>query len=127
MNFVTKLIESKRAKLVLIAHDCEPMELLCWMPALCKAKDIPYMIIKGKSRLGQVVNKDQATCLAITSVRKEDEADLAKLVSSAKANFNDAGRPKWGGGILGPKAQHVIAKREKALADEAAKKAGLMI
>jgi len=30
---------------------------------------------------------------------------------------------KWGGGVVGPKAQEVIKKREKALAREAAHKA----
>jgi len=62
LNHVTDLIEIKKAKLVVIAHDVEPMELLCWLPALCRKKDIPYCIIKGKSRLGQLVHKKNCNC-----------------------------------------------------------------
>eukprot|EP00923_Selenidium_pygospionis_P043991 GHVN01075944.1.p1 GENE.GHVN01075944.1~~GHVN01075944.1.p1 ORF type:complete len:252 (+),score=54.22 GHVN01075944.1:63-818(+) len=50
LSHVTDLIELNRAKLVLIAHDVNPIELVCWLPALCRKKDIPYCIIKGKVR-----------------------------------------------------------------------------
>merc|ERR1719473_1059832 len=35
LNHVTTLVENKAAKLVVIAHDVEPIELVCWLPALC--------------------------------------------------------------------------------------------
>merc|ERR1712194_612796 len=76
LNHVTTLIENKEAKLVVIAHDVDPIELVCWMPALCRKKDVPYCIIKGKSRLGQLVHKKTASCVALTSVRQEDQSEL---------------------------------------------------
>jgi len=57
LKHITALVEAKKAKLVLIAHDVDPLELVLWLPTLCKKKDIPYMIVKGKARLGQVVHK----------------------------------------------------------------------
>merc|ERR1712078_893311 len=51
LNHVTSLIESKQAKLVVIAHDVDPLEMVIWLPALCRKKDVPYCIIKGKARL----------------------------------------------------------------------------
>merc|ERR1712086_1236892 len=54
LNHVTSLIEQKQAKLVVIPHDVDPLELVVWLPALCRKKDVPYCIIKGKSRLGQL-------------------------------------------------------------------------
>merc|ERR1719444_713466 len=39
LNHVTTLIENKTAKLVVIAHDVEPIEMVCWLPALCRKKD----------------------------------------------------------------------------------------
>merc|ERR1719367_2384266 len=39
LNHVTTLIENKQAKLVVIAHDVDPIELVVWMPALCRKKD----------------------------------------------------------------------------------------
>merc|ERR1711959_138372 len=76
INHVVQLVESKQAKLVVIAHDVDPIELVCWLPALCRKKDVPYCIIKGKSRLGRLVHKKDAACVAFTTVRKEEQHEL---------------------------------------------------
>jgi large subunit ribosomal protein L7Ae len=47
------LLQSK-AQLVVIAHDVDPIELVVWLPALCRKMEVPYCIVKGKSRLGSV-------------------------------------------------------------------------
>merc|ERR1719263_311291 len=129
LNHVTTLIEQKRAKLVVIAHDVDPIELVVWMPALCRKMDVPYCIIKGKGRLGQLVHKKAASCIAITAVQSEDKKELDTLASNFKAQFNDNAdvRRKWGDGIMGVKSQHVMQRREKALQAEQAKKLGLQI
>lgn len=44
-----------KAQLVVIAHDVDPIELVVWLPALCRKMEIPYCIVKGKSRLGSVI------------------------------------------------------------------------
>merc|ERR1712087_642774 len=41
LNHVTTLVENKAAKLVIIAHDVEPIELVVWLPALCRKTDTP--------------------------------------------------------------------------------------
>jgi len=129
LNHVTTLIENKVAKLVVIAHDVEPIELVCWLPALCRKKEVPYCIIKGKGRLGQLVGKKSASCVAFTSVSQEDKKDLDTLANNFKAQFNDNAevRRRWGGGIMGIKSQHVMQRREKAIQIEQAKKLGLQI
>ncbi|CAJ1347327.1 unnamed protein product, partial [Effrenium voratum] len=129
LNHVTTLVENKMAKLVIIAHDVEPIELVCWLPALCRKKDVPYCIIKGKSRLGQLIHQKTCACVAITSVKPEDEKELNNLVGNFKAQFNDNVEVKrrWGGGIMGIKSQHVTQRRERAIQAEKAKKLGLQI
>merc|ERR1712113_256360 len=82
LNHVTTLIENKSAKLVVIAHDVDPIELVCWMPALCRKKEVPYCIIKGKGRLGQLVHKKAASCVALTIVTKEDQKELDTLAGN---------------------------------------------
>ena len=57
MNHVVSLIENKKAKLVLIANDVDPIELVVFLPALCKKMGVPYAIVKGKARLGTLVHK----------------------------------------------------------------------
>merc|ERR1719231_1376657 len=125
LNHITQLIESKKAKLVVIAHDVDPVELVVWLPALCRKMDVPYCIVKGKARLGRLVHKKTATALALTEVNKEDVHKLDQLVQNYRAMYNDAtgDRRKWGGGIMGIKAQHVIKNREKIAKREAAKAA----
>merc|ERR1719305_2004858 len=129
LNHVTTLVENKTAKLVVIAHDVDPIELVCWLPALCRKKDVPYCIVKGKGRLGQLVHKKSASCLALTSVSQEDKNELEKIANNMKGQFNDneQHRKKWGGGIMGIKSQHVMQRREKAIQIEQAKKLGLQI
>jgi len=124
LNHVTTLVESKKAKLVVIAHDVDPIELVVWLPALCRKMDVPYMIVKSKARLGHLVHKKTTSVVALTEVRKEDAAKLEQIVANARLQFNDntAVRRQWGGGVMGPKAQAVIKKRERAIAREAASK-----
>merc|ERR1712172_181715 len=99
LNHVTSLVEDKKAKLVIIAHDVDPIEIIIWLPALCKARGVPYCIVKSKSRLGSVVGMKTATCLAITDVKPENKNDLANIITVADANFNDVhddAMRKWG-------------------------------
>lgn len=56
LNHVVGLIENKKASLVLIPNDVDPIELVIFLPALCKKMGVPYAIIKGKARLGTVVH-----------------------------------------------------------------------
>merc|ERR1719455_3813 len=99
LNHVTTLVENKTAKLVVIAHDVDPIEMVCWLPALCRKKDVPYCIIKGKGRLGQLVHKKAAACIALTAVAKEDQNELDKLSKNFKEQFNENSetRRRWGG------------------------------
>lgn len=126
LNHVTDLVEQKKAKLVIIAHDVDPAELVVWLPALCRKKDIPYCVVKGKSRLGQLVHKKTAAVLAITNVKQEDKKDLETLCENFKAQFNENKdvQRKMGGGLVGVKSQHVIRARKILLEKEEAKKLG---
>jgi len=125
LKHVTYLVESKKAKMVCIASDVDPIELVVWLPALCKKMDVPYCIVKDKARLGAVVHQKTCACACLASVKKEDQHSLDQLRSNFKAMYNDvnAHQRKWGGGIMGLKTQRKLEKREKALAEELAKKA----
>ncbi len=127
LHEVTSAIEDKEAKLVVIAHDVDPIELVVWLPTLCRKKDVPFCILKSKSRLGALVHQKNCAAVAITTVRKEDKAELDTLCKTFRSQYNDNinVRRTWGGGVMGQKSQNVQAKKEKALALEQAKKMGL--
>jgi large subunit ribosomal protein L7Ae len=85
LNHITKLVEEKKAKLVVIAHDVDPIELVIWLPTLCKSMNVPYCFVKGKALLGQLVNKKTATAVAVTDVRGEDKASFDTIVSNCRS------------------------------------------
>jgi len=125
LNHVTHLVESKQAKLVAIAHDVDPIELVMWLPTLCRKQDVPYCFVKGKARLGKLVHKKTATVVALTDVRKEDSPDLETLAKNFRANFNEnvGLRREWGGGKIGAKSHHRQEAHKKAVEEEVLKKA----
>merc|ERR1719263_2360075 len=129
LNHVTSLIENKQAKLVVIPHDVDPLELVVWLPALCRKKEVPFCFIKGKARLGQLVHKKTASCVAVTAVKREDQAEFEKLCDNFNASFNENTdlRRRWGGGIMGLKSQHVTQKKERMKEIEEQKKMGMQI
>jgi len=125
VNDVTTLVEKKKAQLVVIANDVDPIEMVMFLPALCRKMGVPYCIVKNKSRLGRVCRRKTTSCLAITQVESNDRSSLNKLVESVKTNFNERGdeiKRHWGGGSLGCKSAAKVAKVEKAKAKEVEKR-----
>ncbi|KAN0062276.1 60S ribosomal protein L8 [Thecaphora frezii] len=116
LNHVVALVEAKKAALVVIAADVDPIELVVFLPALCRKMGVPYVIVRSKSSLGTLVHKKTAAVACIEEVRSEDQRELANLVAAAKANYleNNDHRRTWGGGIRGNKSTAKLAKRAKA-------------
>jgi len=124
LSEVTSAIEQKRAKLVAIAHDVDPIELVVWMPTLCRKMGVPYCIVKGKARLGAAVHQKTVSAVAFVGTEKEDAKDLATLSDLFTQSFNNNTdlRKTWGGGKLGTKAVHTQKAKERAVAKEKAAK-----
>lgn len=118
LNHITYLVEQKKAKLVVIASDVDPIELVVWLPALCRKMGVPYAIVNNKGRLGGLVHQKKATAVALTTIKPEDAAALEKITEMADSHFanNVDSRRKWGGGLMGLKTQRAIEKRERMIA-----------
>jgi large subunit ribosomal protein L7Ae len=84
LNHVTQLVEDGAAKLVVIAHDVDPIEIMCFLPTLCRKKDVTYCFVRGKAALGKLVHQKTATCVALTGINKEDMVDFEKLTTQFK-------------------------------------------
>ena len=54
-------MEYKKAQLLVIAHDVDPIELVVFLPALCRKMGVPYCVIKGKARRGRLVHRKTCT------------------------------------------------------------------
>jgi len=122
LNHVTSLVESKKAKLVAIASDVDPIELVLWLPALCRRMGVPFCIVKNRSRLGALVHQKNATCVALTKVNQEDNKALDTICNVCTEMFNNSPVTNWGDRTLGLKTVAKIAKREARQRAEAAKR-----
>jgi len=86
LNEVTTLVEKKEAKLVVIANDVEPVELVMWLPTLCRRMGVPFVVVKNKAVLGKLVHFKTCTALAVKDVNKQDAAELQNLARLAENN-----------------------------------------
>ncbi|KAA0003864.1 MAG: 50S ribosomal protein L7ae [Thermoplasmata archaeon] len=60
-NEVTKHVERGTAKLVVMATDVSPEEILAHMPLLCEEKGVPYAYVPSKDDLGRAAGLKVAT------------------------------------------------------------------
>lgn len=114
LNHVTYLIEQKKAKLVIIASDVDPIETVIHLPTLCRQYDVPFCIVQNKARLGELVNKKTATVLALTDF-DFGQADLNNIARKCTTEFNNA-LPQYKRPEQGFKSQTRERKLQRALA-----------
>jgi large subunit ribosomal protein L7Ae len=71
-NEATKQVERGQAKLVVMAEDVTPEEVLAHMPVLCEEKNIPYAYVQSKEELGRSAGLHVGTAaVAILNIGKE--------------------------------------------------------
>lgn len=74
VNETTKAVERGLAKLVVIARDVDPEEIVMHLPVLCEEKKIPYSYVPSKLELGRASGIDvAASSVAIVDVGEEKE------------------------------------------------------
>jgi large subunit ribosomal protein L7Ae len=61
INEATKSIERGIARLVVIAEDVEPPEIIMYLPGLCDDKKTPYIFVKSKADLGKAAGIERPT------------------------------------------------------------------
>jgi large subunit ribosomal protein L7Ae len=71
-NETTKAIERAQAKLVIIAEDVDPPEVVAHLPLLCEERKIPYIFVPNKEKIGNAVGIDVPA--ASVCIVKEGEA-----------------------------------------------------
>ena len=77
-NEVTKAVERGTAKLVIIASDVEPKEIVQHLPILCKEKNISCEEVDNKQKLGIAVGLN-VSCSSVAIIDLGDaEKDIPK-------------------------------------------------
>jgi len=79
INETTKAVERGTAKLVVVADDVDPKELIQHLPILAKEKQIPYQTVDAKQKLGIAAGLNVG-CGSIAVIEAGDsEKDIASL------------------------------------------------
>ena len=84
VNEVTKAVERGVAKLVLIAQDVSPPEVVMHLPLLCKEKNIPCSVVKTKKQLGEKAGisvNTAAVAIVDEGEAKKELQEIAKKLS----------------------------------------------
>lgn len=72
-NEVTKMINRGKAMLVVLAADCNPIEIIQHIPVLCNDKDVSYIYIESGEALGRACGVERGIAAA-TFYYDSDEA-----------------------------------------------------
>ncbi|NHJ39895.1 MAG: 50S ribosomal protein L7ae [Asgard group archaeon] len=84
-NETTKAIERNQAKLVLIADDVQPPEIVMHLPLLCQEKNIPFVVCGSRKDIGKAIGLDRPSASAgITNAGNAKDA-LSALVKKLAA------------------------------------------
>ena len=87
VNESTKAIERGSAKLIVIAEDVNPPEIVAHLPLLSDEKEVPYVFVPSKKDLGTASGIDvPTTSIAVTEMgnAKEIIEDIVKKVKGLR-------------------------------------------
>ena len=82
-NEVTKAVERGEARLVIIAKDVSPPEIIMHLPLLCKEKGIPCVEVPSKEELGTVAGIDKAAS-SVAIVQEGEAKDLIRRIKEKR-------------------------------------------
>lgn len=78
-NEATKAVERAIAKLVVIAEDVDPPEVIAHLPLLCEERKIPYVFVPSKEQLGKSIGIE-VPCASACILKEGDAAGLVKEI-----------------------------------------------
>ena len=81
-NETTKAIERGTSKLVVIAEDVEPPEVVAHLPILCEERNSAYVFVPNKQQLGQALGIDVPSAAACILDAGEAQHILEQIVNS---------------------------------------------
>ena len=78
-NEVTKAVERGTAKLVVVASDVEPKEIIQHLPILCKEKGVKFGEVDSRQKLGISAGVPVSTSSVVIIEAGDAEKDIANL------------------------------------------------
>jgi large subunit ribosomal protein L7Ae len=84
-NETTKQVERSQAKLVVMAEDVTPEEVLAHMPLLCEEKNIPYVYVPSKEELGNAAGLKVSTSAVAVVNPGKDKSGIENIVKKLES------------------------------------------
>ncbi|MCK5372974.1 MAG: 50S ribosomal protein L7Ae [Candidatus Aenigmarchaeota archaeon] len=84
-NEVTKAIERGTARLVVIAEDVEPEEIVMHLPILSKEKAVPFIFVPTKQELGAACGISVSTATVVIDDVGKAGKQVDEIVGAVKA------------------------------------------
>ena len=81
-NEVTKAVEKSLAKLVVVAKDTSPAEIIMHLGPLCKEKKVPMVTVPSKVELGTAAGMPIGAS-AVAVVQEGEAKNIVKQISDA--------------------------------------------
>jgi len=81
-NETTKAVERGQAKLVVIAEDVDPPEIVAHLPLLCEERKIPYVYVDSKSKLGEAAGIEVAASAAAIIEYGKSKSLVDEIISA---------------------------------------------
>ncbi|MEM1550687.1 MAG: 50S ribosomal protein L7Ae [Candidatus Bathyarchaeia archaeon] len=78
-NETTKAVERGLAKLVVIAEDVDPPEVVAHLPLLCDERKVPYLYVPSKAKLGSAAGIE-VSAASVCIIDPGEAADLVKEI-----------------------------------------------
>lgn len=83
-NEVTKIIERGQAKLVVIAEDVTPPEIVAHLPLLCDEKSVPYVFVSTRNELGAASGIDVPSATVVVVNAGESKKNIENIIAKIK-------------------------------------------
>ena len=84
-NETTKVVERGTAKLVLIAEDVDPPEIVAHLPLLCEEKNVPYIYVISKMGIGSASGIEVPSAAAAITDAGDADKLLQDIIGKIKA------------------------------------------
>lgn len=124
-NEVTKSVERGTAKLVVIASDVTPKEIVQHLPVLCKERGIPCLTADSKQKLGSAANLSVATAAIVIIDAGDASGMISGHAKEAKAGKEATDKKHEADRVEKAEKEKAekVEKAEKAVAKKKAEKA----
>ncbi len=92
-NETTKAVERVQAKLVVIAEDVDPPEVVAHLPIICEERKIPYVFVPAKQKIGSAIGIDVPAAAACI-IELGDAAPLVNEINKRLEEIKNVGNGK---------------------------------